>query len=153
VTVSVLMVCLGNICRSPLAEAALRHHAERRRLDVTVDSAGTGDWHVGRAPDPRAQEVAQRLGHIDIGRLRARQVTAADFDRFDYIIAMDAANLRDLKKLAPAGAKAAMSLLLDHSPGHEGDPVPDPYYGEVGDFEHVWRLVDAAAEHLSKSLR
>lgn len=145
---SVLMVCLGNICRSPLAEAALRAAAEREGVALHVDSAGTGDWHVGHPPDPRAQEVARRMGNIDIGCLRARQVTRGDFDRFDHVIALDTANLRDLRALQPAGSKAQLSLLLDHLPGHEGQSVVDPYYGEDAGFETVWRQVEAAAEGL-----
>lgn len=151
--VSVLMVCLGNICRSPLAEAALRHHAARMGLDLIVDSAGTGDWHVGHPPDRRAQEVALRLGGIDISGLRARQVHHNDFHRFDHIVAMDHANHRTLLDLAPAEGVAKLSLLLDHMPGREGEAVPDPYYGDDTDFEHVWRLVDAAAEQLIGRLR
>jgi protein-tyrosine phosphatase len=145
VAVSVLMVCLGNICRSPLAEAALRHHAERLGLELQVDSAGTGDWHVGHPPDARAQAVAKRLGGIDIGDLRARQLHYGDFDRFDHIIVMDQANLRNVMAMQPLGSKAMLSMLLDHLPGHEGQPVPDPYYGDDAGFDHVWQLVEAAA--------
>ena len=151
-TKSVLMVCLGNICRSPLAEGALRAHAARLQLDVEINSAGTGDWHIGHAPDLRAQEVAQRLGGIDISGQKARQLCADDFERFDHIIAMDATNLRDLRALAPEGLRSRLSLLLDHLPGQEGQPVPDPYYGDAAGFEHVWRLVDAAAERLAAKL-
>jgi protein-tyrosine phosphatase len=151
--VSVLMVCLGNICRSPLAEVALRHHAARMGLDAIVDSAGTGDWHVGHPPDRRAQEVALRLGGIDISELRARQVARDDFHRFDHIVAMDHDNHRTLRGLAPAEASATLSLLLDHLPGREGEVVPDPYYGADTDFERVWRLVDAAAEQLMWRLK
>lgn len=151
--VSVLMVCLGNICRSPLAEAALRHHAGRLGLDIIVDSAGTGDWHVGHPPDSRAQEVARRLGGLDIGGLRARQVARHDFHRFDHIIGMDHGNRRALRALAPADASARISLLLDHLAGHEGQVVADPYYGDVGDFEACWREVDAAACALAERLK
>ncbi len=151
--VSVLMVCLGNICRSPLAEAALRHHAERIELDVLVDSAGTGDWHVGRPPDRRAQEVAQRLGRIDISDLRARQVQRADFHRFDHIVVMDQSNLQNVRALAPGDASARLSMLLDHLPGHEGRAVADPYYGDVEDFEACWHEVEAAARSLAKRLQ
>jgi protein-tyrosine phosphatase len=149
---SVLMVCLGNICRSPLAEAALRHHAERLGLDLHVDSAGTGDWHIGHPPDPRAQAVAQRLGGIDISALRARQVSADDFHRFDHIIAMDGSNLRNLRALAPAGGKAKLALLLDHVPGQEGRAVADPYYGDDAGFEETWRDVERAAAALAAAL-
>jgi protein-tyrosine phosphatase len=151
-TVSVLMVCLGNICRSPLAEGALRHHAVQLGLDIIVDSAGTGDWHIGHPPDKRAQEVAKRLGGIDISGLRARQVHTADFDRFDYILAMDANNLRNLMALAPSDGKAQLALLLDHLPGRERQSVADPYYGEVADFEACWYEVEAATAKMAQSL-
>ena len=150
--VSVLLVCLGNICRSPLAEAALRKHTHQMGLDVRIDSAGTGDWHVGHAPDPRAQEVALRLGEIDISGLRARQVVRDDFHRFDHIIAMDHSNFRNLEKLAPSRSSARMSMLLDHLPGCEGQAVADPYYGDIADFENCWREVEAAVRSLAESL-
>ncbi|MGL5839532.1 MAG: low molecular weight protein-tyrosine-phosphatase [Sphingorhabdus sp.] len=150
--ISVLMVCLGNICRSPIAEAALRHHARDMGLDIEIDSAGTGDWHIGHPPDKRAQEVAKRLGGIDISGLRARQVSREDFLRFDHIIAMDDQNLRNLKALAPADATARLSMLLDHLPGHEGRAVADPYYGDDAGFETTWREVDAATKELAKRL-
>lgn len=150
--VSVLMVCLGNICRSPLAEAALRHHADRMGLDLIVDSAGTGDWHIGHPPDRRAQEVARRLGGIDISDLRARQVHRDDFHRFDHIIAMDHDNRRTLLSLAPARGGAKLSLLLDHLPEHKGRAVADPYYGDVTDFEACWSEVQAATRALAELL-
>ena len=146
--ISVLMVCLGNICRSPLAEAALRAAAKGNGIDIEVDSAGTGDWHVGHPPDPRAIAAAKLYGGLDISNLRARQVTAVDFDRFDYIVALDAANLRDLRALQPSRSKARLSLLLDHMPGWEGQSVADPYYGDETEFEACWRQVSAAAYSL-----
>jgi protein-tyrosine phosphatase len=148
---SVLMVCLGNICRSPLAEAALRHVAERDGLQLTVDSAGTGDWHIGHPPDSRAQAVARRLGGIDISGLRARQFGIDDFYRFDHILAMDEANLRDLLAMQPVDSAAKLSLLLDYLPGQEGKAVADPYYGEDAGFETTWHQVNAAAEAFAKS--
>ena len=151
-TIKVLMVCLGNICRSPLAEAALRHHADRLGLAVEVDSAGTGDWHIGHPPDPRAQEVALRLGGIDISDLRARQVSSEDFHRFDHILAMDAANMRNLKAMAPTGGRAQLSLLLDHATDQSGQSVADPYYGDRSDFEICWRQVDEATRILAQKL-
>ena len=150
--ISVLMVCLGNICRSPLAEAALRYHAERIGLDVIVDSAGTGDWHVGHPPDRRAQEVAKRLGRIDISRLRARQVLHDDFHRFDHIVVMDRSNLQNVKALAPQTGTARLLMLLDHLPGRESDAVADPYYGDIADFEACWREVEAATHALATRL-
>lgn len=151
-TCSILCVCLGNICRSPLAEAALRDAAERAQVNILVDSAGTGDWHIGHPPDPRAQEVALRLGGLDIGNLQGRQVNADDFRRFDHILAMDSANLRHLQSMRPKGAAAGLSLLLDHLPGHEGKSVADPYYGEMADFERCWLQVRAAADAFVESL-
>jgi protein-tyrosine phosphatase len=148
---SVLFVCLGNICRSPLAEAALRAEAARAGLAITVDSAGTGDWHVGNPPDRRAQATALRHGS-DIAGYRARQVTQDDFTRFTHILALDAANLADLRALAPPGATAELGLLLDLVPGREGDGVIDPYYGGTDGFEETWQDVSEAARALVAKL-
>ena len=148
---SVLFVCLGNICRSPLAEAALRGEAERLGLEVEVDSAGTGDWHIGHAPDPRAAAVARRNG-VEISGLRARQVGPQDFHRFDHIVALDAQNLADLEAMRPAGAKAELSLLLDHVEGREGQAVADPYYGEEEHFDVVWADVTEGAKGLARKI-
>jgi len=148
---SVLFVCLGNICRSPLAEAALREEAWRLDLDIDVDSAGTGDWHVGQPPDPRAIEVARRHG-VDISRLKARLVTRADFDRFDHIVALDAQNLAQLKRIQPEGGRARLSLLLDHVEGREGQAVADPYYGGEEHFDRTWTDVTAGARALARKL-
>jgi protein-tyrosine phosphatase len=147
----VLFVCLGNICRSPLAEEAFRREAARIGLRVEVDSAGTGDWHVGRAPDSRAQAVAARNG-ANISSLRARQVTPEDFRRFTHIIALDAQNFADLKALRPADGTASLSLLLDHVPGREGQPVADPYYGEEAGFDVTWREVSEGAAALARKI-
>jgi protein-tyrosine phosphatase len=151
VTLSVLFVCLGNICRSPLAEAAFRREAERLGLDVEIDSAGTGDWHVGRPPDPRAIAIAARHG-VDITALRARQVHPADFRRFDHIVALDRENLRALRAMAPADGTAALSLLLDHVAGREGQAVADPYHGEEAHFDRAWREAAEGAAGLARSL-
>jgi protein-tyrosine phosphatase len=149
---SILFVCLGNICRSPLAEAAFRHEAERLGLDVEADSAGTGDWHVGRPPDPRAVAVARKNG-LDISQLEARQVTAEDFRRFDHIVALDPENLADLRRIRPPGARAELSLLLDHVQGREGEPVADPYYGEADHFDATWADATAGAAGLAQRLK
>jgi protein-tyrosine phosphatase len=149
---SVLMVCLGNICRSPLAEAALRQVAERDGLELTVDSAGTGDWHIGHPPDRRAQDVAMRLGGIDISDLRARQFALDDFYRFDHILAMDDTNLADLLAIRPVDSTAKVSLLLDYVPGRAGKAVADPYYGDDAGFETTWKQVSVAAETFAKSI-
>src|SRR6218665_3120924 len=121
-TLSILFVCLGNICRSPLAEAAFRDAAERAGLAVATDSAGTGDWHIGSPPDRRAVAEAARHG-IDISGYRGRQVTPDDFHRFDHILALDLRNLADLGATAPADATARLSLLLDHVEGMAGQAV------------------------------
>jgi protein-tyrosine phosphatase len=148
---SVLFVCLGNICRSPLAEAAFRREAERLGLDVEIDSAGTGDWHLGHPPDRRAAAVAAKNG-VDISHLRARRVTPEDFRHFDYIVALDANNLRDLERMRPGNAKAELSLLLDHVEGREGQAVADPYYGEADHFDVTWADVRAGAEGLARKI-
>jgi protein-tyrosine phosphatase len=148
---SILFVCLGNICRSPPAEAALRAEAEGLGLDIEVDGAGTGDWHIGRPPDPRAQAVAARNG-VDISHLRARQVQPEDFSRFDHIVALDAENLANVRALKPADATAELSLLLDHVPGREGEAVADPYHGEDPHFDATWRDVTQGAQALARQL-
>jgi protein-tyrosine phosphatase len=150
-TVAVLFVCMGNICRSPLAEAALRAEAERRGLDLVIDSAGTGGWHAGEQPDRRAISAAARNG-VDISGQRARQVTRADFDRFDHVVALDADNLAHLERMRPAGARAELSLLLDHVEGREGQGVADPYYGGDSHFDVTWADVTAAAYSFAERL-
>lgn len=134
---SVLFVCLGNICRSPLAEGTMRDLAETHGLDIHIDSAGTGDWHVGSEPDRRAQAVAAKHG-INISRLRARQIRPEDFDDFDHIVAMDGTNFQVVNAAAPAGSRARLSLLMDHVPGREGQSVADPYFGASAGFDQTW---------------
>jgi protein-tyrosine phosphatase len=138
--VRILMVCLGNICRSPTAEAVLRRKLEVAGLgaQVEVDSAGTGSWHVGNAPDPRSRRHALRRGY-DLSALRARCVQDADFVRFDFILAMDEDNLADLERLQPTGAPAQLQLFASAQ-------VPDPYQGGVEDFERVLDLVESASD-------
>lgn len=147
----VLFVCLGNICRSPLAEAAFRHEAEQAGLEVETDSAGTGGWHVGNPPDPRAQHIAAVNG-VDISDLRARQLCAADFAEFTHIFAMDHDNLDAISALMPAGSEAEIGLLLDLVSGREGDAVADPYYGGDDGFAVTWADVNAAAKALVRQL-
>ncbi|MCX7284007.1 MAG: low molecular weight phosphotyrosine protein phosphatase [Novosphingobium sp.] len=144
---SVLFVCLGNICRSPLAEAALRAQAVAAGIAITIDSAGTGDWHVGRPPDPRAVQVARKYG-LDISGYRARQVTEADFLKFGHIFALDPKNLKDLHHIEPSRHNAELRLLMDLVPGRKGTAVIDPYYGDEQDFEQAWADVSAAAQAL-----
>jgi protein-tyrosine phosphatase len=148
---SVLFVCLGNICRSPLAQAAMCQEAERLGLSIEVDSAGTGDWHAGQAPDRRAIAVAARH-RADISQLRARRVEAEDFYRFEHLVALDLQNLAELENLRPVDATARLSLLLDHAEGREGEAVADPYYGEDTHFEAAWRDVCEGTKGLAQRL-
>jgi protein-tyrosine phosphatase len=148
---AVLFVCLGNICRSPLAEAAFRREAERLRLNATIDSAGTGDWHIGEAPDRRAQAVARRNG-IEISGYRARQVARADFSRFTHVVAMDQQNLANLRAMHPPNAQAELCLLLDYVAGREGQSVADPYYGDDNGFDVTWTDVSEGAAALAQAL-
>lgn len=142
---SVLFVCLGNICRSPLAEAALRRAAAAAGRAIDVDSAGTGDWHVGHPPDSRAQAEARRHG-VDIAGLRGRQVEPVDFERFDLILAADDRNLEHLHAMRPTGATARLALMLDMVPGRAGEGVIDPYYGGPEGFAATWADVTAVAD-------
>jgi protein-tyrosine phosphatase len=143
----VLMVCLGNICRSPTAEAVLRAKLLAAGLGqrVEVDSAGTGSWHIGDAPDARSLRHAARRGY-DLSALRGRQVAEDDFQRFDLILAMDEDNLADLRRLAPDGAHRAELRLFTHI------EVPDPYSGGAEGFERVLDLVEAASDAWVKDL-
>jgi len=154
-SIRVCFVCLGNICRSPTAEATMRQLLERERLvgEIEIDSAGTGDWHVGEPPDPRARASASRRG-IELGG-RARRVETKDFERFDFLIAMDRANRRDLLRMAPNDeAKAKVVLFRSYDPGspREAD-VPDPYYGEGDGFETVLDICEAASRGLLQHIR
>jgi protein-tyrosine phosphatase len=144
----VLFVCLGNICRSPTAEGVFRQKVREAGLEahIEIDSAGTGDWHVGKAPDARTRAAALRRGY-DLSSLRARQVSAADFSRYDLILAMDAANLRDLKRLRGSSGAAELDLFLRRYE-LEIDEVPDPYYGGEDGFEQVLDLVERACDGL-----
>lgn len=137
----ILFVCLGNICRSPLGEGILRHLAAQAGVaaQFEIDSAGTGDWHVGDPPDPRAIEVARRHGVLLDG-LRARQVAPFDFAAFDHILAMDRKNLADLLELCPAEHAGRLRLLRQHDP-EGGHDVPDPYFGGADGFDEVFAML------------
>ncbi len=140
-----LMVCLGNICRSPLAEGAVRAHLDRNGLDwVEVDSAGTGGWHAGEPPDRRSITIAADFG-VDIRGQRARKLRGADFEHFDWLLCADRSVLRDVQAMAPSGAVAQAALLLEWAGQGEDAEVPDPYTGGPEDFRRVWAMVDAAA--------
>jgi len=151
---SVLFVCMGNICRSPTAETVFREHAQRAGLldELRIESAGIGSWHVGEPPDKRAILHGRRRG-CDLEPLRARQVTRADFARFDYILGMDLRNLRDLKALRPDDYKGHLALFLDFAPHLGVREVPDPYYGGPDGFEAVLELVERASEGLLAHIR
>lgn len=149
----VLFVCLGNICRSPTAEGVFRHKLREAGLEgrIEVDSAGTGDWHVGKPPDSRTRRAAQRRGY-DLSPLRGRQVAAADFARFDLILAMDQRNLQHLQGLRPATAPTELDLFLRRY-ALALDEVPDPYYGGEEGFERVLDLIEQASEALLAELK
>jgi protein-tyrosine phosphatase len=150
----ILFVCLGNICRSPTAEVVFRDVATREApdLEFQVDSAGTGGYHVGQAPDPRTRAAALRRGY-DLSLLRARVVEPPDFERFDLILAMDRENLLDLKRRAPRSAHERVRLFLEFAPELGTTDVPDPYYGGSNGFEEVLDLVEAASRGLIRHVR
>lgn len=150
---SVLFICMGNICRSPTAEGVVRVHLERAGLaaQVDLDSAGTHAYHVGEPPDPRSQKAAAKRGY-DLSKLRARQVNAADFLRFDLILAMDRDNLSLLRKACPPEHHDKLGLFLDYAAGSD-EEVPDPYYGGPDGFDRVLDLTESAARGLVDFLR
>lgn len=149
----VLFVCMGNICRSPTAEAVFRKLVEDAQLGsrIAIDSAGTGDWHAGKAPDERACIAAARRGY-DLGVLRARQVTVEDFCNFDLILAMDHDNLERLQALRPLDVRCELDLFLRRYDLDE-DAVPDPYYGGDEGFERVLDLLEIGASALLEEIR
>ncbi|MEZ5500052.1 MAG: low molecular weight protein-tyrosine-phosphatase [Steroidobacteraceae bacterium] len=152
--VRVLMVCLGNICRSPTAEAVLRRIAatEAPQLALQVDSAGTAGYHVGEPPDARAQRAGAGRGY-DLAPLRARQITREDFSRFDLLLAMDRQNLANMRRIAPAAHRERARLLLEYHPEPPVLEVPDPYYGGSEGFETVLDLIEAASRGLLHALQ
>lgn len=152
--VSVVFVCMGNICRSPTAEAVFRHYVENAGLSeqVLIDSAGTHDYHVGDKPDSRALRAAQQRGY-DMSKLRGRQVGEDDFRRFDYVLAMDTANLAILRRISPPDSDTRARLFLEYARHHSEHEVPDPYYGGEDGFERVLDMVEDAAQGLLEEIR
>lgn len=149
----ILMVCLGNICRSPMADGLLRKKVADNNLDVVVESAGTGDWHVGEAPDPRMRETAKRNG-VPIEELRGRHFKVEDFDEFDRIIVMDKSNFENVTKLArdeKDTQKVEMFLNLTHP--NKDLEVPDPYFGGDEGFQDVFKMLDAGTDVLIEELK
>jgi len=147
--IGVLFVCTGNICRSPTAEGIFRHMVQQAGLTAAfhIDSAGTHGYHVGEAPDGRSCDTAAQHG-VDLRPLRARRVTADDFERFDYLMAMDQDHLAALRRLAPAGRRERAQLFLANLHPHGNDEVPDPYYGGRDGFEQVYRLIETGSRAL-----
>ena len=146
----ILAVCLGNICRSPTAEAVIRSLVEAAGLEAEIDSAGTGGWHIGKPPHPPMIRAAAKRGY-DLTPLRARQFEIADFDRFDLILAMDRANLAEIERLRPRGSGTPVRLMLDYASGAPADEVPDPYY--TGGYDEALDLVEGAAKGLVAQLQ
>ncbi len=152
--VSVLFVCLGNICRSPTAEGIFRALVRAQGLEqfILIDSAGTHAYHIGEAPDVRAQAAAARRG-IDLSGLRGRQATRADIETFDFILAMDHENLAHLRNLSPPGHEHKVRLFLEFAPQRPERDVPDPYFGGAGGFDRVLDMVEEAAAGLLEHIR
>ncbi len=152
--VKVLFVCLGNICRSPTAHGVFEQMLVDEKISqlVSVDSAGTGAWHVGKPPDGRAQQAAKSRG-FDLSHIRARQVNDSDFEMFDYILAMDKSNLEDLKSQCPSAYQKKITLFLSFGHGQKGMEVPDPYYGGSKGFDKVLDLVEDACLGLLDDIR
>lgn len=153
-SVAICFVCLGNICRSPTAEGVMRHQVAAAGLDgaIEIDSAGTGDWHVGEAPDARAQQAARARGY-DLSALRARQIGDADFERFDLVLAMDGANLAALRKRCPPQYRGKVRLLMEFAGDGSAGDIADPYFGGARGFEQELDQCEAACRGLLDSLR
>ena len=149
-SVKILMVCLGNICRSPLAEGILRSKLSEKFI---VDSAGTGGWHAGELPDKRSIAIA-RLKGLDISNQRARQFKVSDFTTFDHIFVMDNTNYKEVLALAPNEAtKSKVKLILNEIFPNDNIDVPDPYYGGVDGFENVYNMLDQACDEIARKLK
>ena len=153
-SINVLFVCLGNICRSPTAHGVFETLVKAEGLSdiIAVDSAGTGDWHIGHPPDKRATLAALNQGY-ELSHLRARQVRVEDFSQFDHILAMDRVNLSNLKRMAPTDFVGKLGLFMDYADLSGPAEVPDPYIGGKGDFEQVLSFIENASEGLLRSLR
>ena len=153
-SISVLFVCMGNICRSPLAHGYFAHLVREAGLSgkILIDSAGTHAYHVGNPPDPRSQDTAQRRG-VDLSEQRARQVNRGDFEKFDYVLAMDRDNLSILREQCPPQHMGKVRLFMEFARGLPEKEVPDPYYGGASGFERVFDMVEAAAEGLLADIR
>lgn len=147
----VLFVCLGNICRSPTAEAVFKARAEAAGLDVHVESAGTSGWHIGEAPDPRSIEAGEARGYSFAGQA-SRKVVRADFGEFDYVLAMDWNNVKALKEICPESYLPRIGLFLDYVPHAATREVPDPYYGGGDGFDRVLDLIEQASDGLIAAL-
>lgn len=147
--VRVLFVCLGNICRSPTAQGMFTHLVESEGMlgRIEIDSAGTHAYHVGNPPDLRAQEAATKRG-VDLSTQRARRIREVDFERFDYVLAMDRSNYSDLMEMCPPGQEYKLRLFLEFAPEVEEQEVPDPYYGGRSGFERVLDMIEAASRGL-----
>lgn len=149
----ILMVCLGNICRSPMAEGIMRSKIEKYQMDAIVDSCGTANYHVGESPDYRAQQTIKKH-QGDISQLRGRQFSMADFDAFDFIFAMDESNYQNILRLARnENDRKKVELILNRVYPHENIPVPDPYYGGTSGFENTYKLLDLACEKIANDIR
>ena len=150
----VLMVCMGNICRSPTAHGVFQSLVDEEGLSdcIDVDSAGTHAYHVGESPDPRSQQTAMHHG-LDLSDQRARQAVAEDFHRFDYVLAMDQDNYYNLQMICPPGLEEKLHLFMDFSEEYSEREVPDPYYGGGRGFEHVFEMVTSAARGLLQQIK
>jgi len=151
--INILFVCMGNICRSPSAEGFFASALEKSRFreQVAIDSAGTHGYHIGQAPDSRAVAAARNFG-VDISQLRARKVSASDFDNNDLIIAMDRDNFSDLERMRPAGSRARLQMMMEYHPEAHPEEIPDPYYGGMEGFTYMCKLLETATGGLLASI-
>lgn len=148
---SILFVCTGNICRSPTADAVMRHFATINNLNLMIDSAGTHGYHIGEQPDSRSIQTAKSHG-IEMSFLKARKIHITDFEKFDYLIAMDNGHLKAMKQMSPKEHQNKIHLFLDFTAEHKGQDIPDPYYGTLKDFDHTYKLILKGCESMVKSI-